>query len=186
MNINKEQKDKVEAKIFQSVDILNQQYDLNLKYPDFDFRLKGGVAGVARSGFMDVSFNDYIFYHHFEDALKEVVPHEVAHLGVFQKSKNENRNYPPGHGALWKLMMSTLNVAPKTYHHFEIDKSFIIEKNIKLYEYECLCQNKKPYSEAQYKRIENGVKFGRLFSCVSCGHILIDGKRKLPERLFHE
>ncbi len=133
---------------------------------------------------MDVSFNDYIFHHNFEEALAEVVPHEIAHLGVFQKSKIENRPFPPGHGASWKLMMHTLGVAPRQYHHLGIDDNFKKTVQQKIYEYICLCPEKKIFPEFEHRRIENGHRLGRVFVCPTCKVTLKNGQRQLPQHLL--
>ena len=76
--------------------------------------LRGRAAGQACYTSLDIKYNERLFLENSQKFVDDTVPHEVAHIIVFQL-------FGPnvaGHGKEWKDVMQALGKAPNRYHSF--------------------------------------------------------------------
>ena len=96
----------------------NRSFDL----PEISYALKGKKAGVAYLQTNQIRFNPVLLQENGEQFIRQVVPHELAHLLVFQLF---GRVQP--HGKEWKMMMETvLGVAAETVLMSRVWKSNLL------------------------------------------------------------
>ena len=128
----------------------NRSFDL----PEISYALKGKKAGVAYLQTNQIRFNPVLLQENGEQFIRQVVPHELAHLLVFQLF---GRVQP--HGKEWKMMMeAVLGVAAETYHCFDVAS---VEKQ---FTYQCDCQ----IHQLSIRRHNAILKGQRTYLCRQC------------------
>lgn len=133
-------------------------HHLNRHYlePKIVYRPKGSIAGSAYLTRWEIQLNSQLLCENKLDFIKEVVPHELAHLIVF---KEFGKVRP--HGKEWKYMMSSiLGKDPKVRHHF-----FVSRPN---YVYRCQCQEHH-LTQIRHNKMQNQHI---QYSCKKCGTLL--------------
>lgn len=81
---------------------------------DVALGLRGKAAGMALYPSFDIKYNERLFLENSQEFVNDVVPHEVAHIIVYQLYGPKT----PGHGKEWKSVMKALGKIPSTYHQF--------------------------------------------------------------------
>ncbi|GAA4874214.1 SprT family zinc-dependent metalloprotease [Ferrimonas pelagia] len=119
--------------------------------PQIEFRLRGQSAGVAHLQQNRIRFNPVLLAQNPDAFIDEVVPHEIAHLLVWQL---HGRVRP--HGREWQsLMQSVFDRQGRTCHAFDVSSV-----RPQTYAYRCQCQahqltvrrhNKVQRGQAQYQ-----------------------------------
>lgn len=122
--------------------------------PQVNYAVKGKKAGVAYLQENEIRLNPVLLAENGVAFIAQVVPHELAHLLVYQLF---GRVQP--HGKEWKFVMeSVLGVPAETYHCFDtasVEKQFL---------YECACQ-----THALSIRRHNAILRGqRTYLCKHC------------------
>ena len=84
------------------------------KVGDIAVGLRGRAAGKACYPSLDIKYNERLFLENSQAFVDDTVPHEVAHIIVFQLFGPQ----VAGHGKEWKDVMKALGKAPSTYHSF--------------------------------------------------------------------
>ena len=99
--------------------------------PKIFYDVQGTNGGLAKYASMSVHFNIKIMLENFDDYLRTTVPHEVCHIGVWQKYLKENKQVSPkAHGAEWKLMMFVVGAPARRTHEYDVDElNYLVLKN---------------------------------------------------------
>jgi SprT protein len=161
---------KVEKKIQETVEKLNNYFHFDMKIPPIFYDVTGTTGGLAKSKSLSVHFNHQLMLQNFEDFLETTVPHEVCHIAVFWLSLQEKKPIPKNpHGATWKFMMHLVGVPAKKYHTYDIDG---IKKITAQYQYQCLCKEHIIVG----KKIHEKIKKSKMI-CKKCKTILKNGTR---------
>lgn len=123
--------------------------------PTISYDVRGLKAGVAYLRRNEVRFNSVLLQENGLLFIQQVVPHEFAHLLVYQHFGNVRP-----HGKEWKMMMQeVLGVPAEIYHGFDT-------RNVAgaLFPYRCACQ-----IHLLSLRRHNTVKSGaRHYICKQC------------------
>lgn len=99
--------------------------------PSLSFRRSGKNAGTAFLQQNRINFNPVLLEHNLDAYLKDVIPHEIAHLLVYQLY---GRVKP--HGEEWQAMMENVFKRPaKTTHNLDLGPL-----KLKTFDYECDCR----------------------------------------------
>lgn len=108
----------------------NHYFNKTFTPPTVSYAVRGLKAGVAYLQQNEVRFNPVLLQENGQAFISQVVPHELAHLLVYQQF---GRVQP--HGKEWKMMMETvLGVPARTYHCFDT-------QNVATqFPYQCDCQ----------------------------------------------
>lgn len=123
--------------------------------PTISYAVRGMKAGVAYLQQNEVRFNPVLLLENGQDFIKQVVPHELAHILVYQ---HFGRVQP--HGKEWKMMMEqVLNVPAETYHCF--DTTNVSGQS---FNYRCQCQT-HPLSIRRHHAI---LHKKRVYLCRKC------------------
>ncbi|PVX42970.1 SprT protein [Pasteurella langaaensis DSM 22999] len=132
-----------------------QFFDRTFSMPSVSYDIRGVKAGVAYLQQNSIKFNRTLLLENPEDFIRQVVPHELAHLVVYQVF---GRVKP--HGKEWKAVMEQIFQLPaETCHQFDVESvlgtTFL---------YRCHCQQYQ-LSVRRHNRIqrENAV-----YLCRKC------------------
>ena len=121
----------VQRKLSQSLQLAEVYFKRKFTMPDVNYELRGIKAGVAYLQKNEIKFNRTLLLENADEFIRQVVPHELAHLIVYQMF---GRVKP--HGREWQIVMNEIfNLPADTCHQFDI-------KNVqgKNFEYRCACQ----------------------------------------------
>lgn len=138
------------------------------------FSLKGRAAGQVRfplnkKDLPEIRLNAAILEKNPEQFLKEVIPHECAHLVVYQLYISKGRSLsvrPKPHGKEWQsVMRKVYGLEPKVTHNFEIEKS-----KRKSFSYICACEDK--IHQLSIIRHNKVLKNRSNYLCRKCGVVL--------------
>lgn len=174
MRITPEIKQRVEAKVIQTVEKINAHYGLKMPVPDIYYDVHSTNGGLAKYATLSVHFNPKIMQENLEDYLKTTVPHEVCHIGVWQKYLFEKKKVAPkAHGSEWKLMMWVVGAPARRTHEYDVAE--VKRKTVK-YEYQCGCNKSIVVGARIHKSIKDKVK---IYTCKKCRKILTGGIRVL-------
>lgn len=122
--------------------------------PSISYAVKGKKAGVAYLQTNEIRLNPVLLAENGAAFVEQVVPHELAHLLVFQLF---GRVSP--HGKEWKAMMEeVLGVPAETYHCFDTAS---VEKQ---FPYQCACQT----HQLSIRRHNAILRRQRTYLCKHC------------------
>ena len=121
----------VQRKLNHSLQLVEAYFKRKFTMPEVNYELRGIKAGVAYLQKNVIKFNRTLLLENSDEFIRQVVPHELAHLVVYQMF---GRVKP--HGKEWQLVMNEIfNLPSDTCHQFEV-------KSVqgKTCEYRCACQ----------------------------------------------
>jgi SprT protein len=126
----------------------HQMYGLDLSMVSIRFDLKGKSWGIAgrRDGRYYLRYNMHFILNHLDETLKEVVPHEVAHIVCFMNPRL-GRNHDFG----WQRVCRALGGIGTRTHNKEV----VFGKGC-TYEYTADNGQKIRLSETKHKRMQAG------------------------------
>ncbi|TYL47863.1 SprT-like domain-containing protein [Marinomonas sp. IMCC 4694] len=119
-----------------------------------NFKLKGKAAGMAYLQKNELRFNRFMYEQTPTVFLNTVIPHEVAHLVVFQIY---GLSVKP-HGKEWQaVMLKVYGLKPDRTHTFEVPP----QKNV--FGYRCSCKEHL-FSKHRHTKAKKGVEY----MCKNC------------------
>jgi len=122
--------------------------------PEVLFNQRGKIAGCALLQKNMLKFHPKIYEQNKAHFLEHVVPHEIAHLLVWQLF---GKTAP--HGRQWQhMMVNVFNVPPSRTHQYNVD-----DIGIKHITYHCDCGDIK-----LTMRRHNNVLKGTIYRCKTC------------------
>lgn len=140
--------------IEESVLKANRAFGCVFHLPSLSFKLRGKAAGKAYLQTNEIRINPTLFIENKDEFLREVVPHEVAHLIAYQ---HFGRVKP--HGKEWRYIMAEIfKIAPSTTHRFDVSSVS------KTFEYRCDCQA-YPLSIHRHGKVQRGNSSYRCNVC---------------------
>lgn len=126
------------------------------------FALRGRTGGDACARTGTVRYNIDLLHRHGDDFLREIVPHEVAHLVAARAFPGRKKP----HGAEWKAVMAHFGVPARACHRFETTPSRAGQR----FAYKCLCPEPHLLTPVAHRRIRRGI---REYHCRRCGFALV-------------
>ena len=130
--------------------ILNRTFP----FPDVLLNQRGKIAGCAHLQKNTLKFHPLLYQQNQEHFLTHVVPHEIAHLLVWQLY---GKTAP--HGKEWQnIMVGVFNLPPHRTHQYNVDNI-----GIKTVLYTCGCGEL-----AMTIRRHNKVLKGAIYRCKKC------------------
>lgn len=140
--------------------LANQALERNYPEPKLVYQQRGTAAGTAWLEHHEIRLNPVLLLENQQAFIDEVIPHELAHLLVWQ-----HFGRVPPHGKAWKWMMeNVLGVPARRTHQFELDS---VRKNT--FPYRCRCQQHQ-LTVRRHNRILRGEA---VYRCVHCGEPLV-------------
>ncbi|NNE43518.1 MAG: hypothetical protein HKN12_04875 [Gemmatimonadetes bacterium] len=136
--------------------------DARLPDPEIRFRLRGRTAGEACPRTALTNYNQELLEKYGEDFIREIVPHELAHL--IAPCLHPHRIRP--HGKEWKAVMAFFGVPAKRCHTFET----MPVASAGRFRYHCACEKDHWLTRRQHRRRQRGHM---VYSCRACGKTLV-------------
>lgn len=140
----------IQRKLHACLALAEQHFKRSFPIPYVDYRLRGVKAGVAYLLKNEIKLNRTLLMENEMEFIQQVVPHELAHLIVYQVF---GRVKP--HGKEWRwVMIHLFGVPAETCHQFDV-----VNVQGKTFAYQCGCQihqlgirrhNKIQHGEATY------------------------------------
>lgn len=160
----------IESIVNETLSLLEDMYDKTVERPIIVYDLKGTTAGQAQSrtenGIKTYKIrvnNDLLFGSHREHMLRQTIPHEVAHIFVYQVWPGVS-----GHGNEWRSVMRSLGLPATRCHQYEVTKARKREKMTRQFIFTCACREHK-LTKIRYRRI---MQENKSYRCKLCGTIL--------------
>lgn len=141
-------------------------FEQSLPRPKISFDIKGQDAGRAYfpvrssryknnaqfSSQSEIKFNEYLLEKNLQIFLEMIVPHECAHLIVYELFGTQIKP----HGEQWQSVMEGLfNTNAKVRH--DLDVSALVNKP---FIYSCACQHEGvALAKRQHKNVQKGAKY---------------------------
>jgi len=148
------------AKITSSYQQAEQRLNRTFPRPEIKFNQRGKAAGSARLQTNELRFNSILLQENQQHFIAHTVPHEVAHLLVYQIY---GRTKP--HGKEWQQIMNQIfDLAAKTTHQYDVSTV-----KGKTFTYACHCTEHLLTIRRHNKIIRDNVKY----ICRSCKQSLI-------------
>ncbi|MCW9710357.1 SprT family zinc-dependent metalloprotease [Avibacterium sp. 21-586] len=140
--------------------LAEQYFQRTFPIPTVNYQLRGVKAGVAYLQKNEIRFNRTLLLENPEYFLQQIIPHELAHLIVYQVF---GRVAP--HGREWKTIMETVFCQPaEIYHNLDI-------KSVqgKTFTYRCACRT----HDLSLRRHNKVQKQSAVYFCRECKQALI-------------
>lgn len=163
--VPKHLKDRVEAKVKESLDILKEK-GYGAHPPEIKYDLKGHTAGMASADYIRVNAQILINPEFTEDMINNTIPHEIAHVVVRQTWPSAK-----GHGNEWKRMMYYLGLPAERCHSYDTVAARKRERAARPHVYYCKCDRPHMVTNILHRRIQQG----RQYTCRTCGSYLTEG-----------
>lgn len=150
----------VQRQLKRDLEKANSYFQTCFIEPTVTYTVRGQKAGVAYLQQNEIRLNPILLEENGAEFVSQVVPHELAHLLVYQRF---GRVQP--HGKEWKIMMEqVLGVPAETYHCFDTTNV-----SGQQFPYRCGCQT----HQLSLRRHNAIVKNGRSYICKKCKQTLI-------------
>lgn len=151
---------RLQQQVTASYELAEHKLARHFPRPQVSLKLRGQSAGIAHLQENRLRFNPVLLAQQPDAFLAEVVPHEVAHLLVWQLFGKVKP-----HGIEWqRMMVEVFGLPPKVRHSFDV--SAVAPKT---WPYRCSCQ-----AHALTVRRHNKVVRGEVqYRCRHCGDTLV-------------
>lgn len=158
--------------------LVEKAYNISFQIKEIKFNLSGKTAGQAICEFGNyfLRFNSSIYNNpiNSNNFLETTIPHEIAHLVVFELTKRKIFVNPAPHGKEWKQVMEILKAPIKITHNFNLELSNTTEK---MFVYKCACKTHY-LSKIRHNKIERGYDY----FCKDC-HTKISFMNKIETHI---
>lgn len=141
--LSNQEKSQVNARVNHFIDRANALYGRKMPYPAVTFDVKGTCGGTANGSQWKVSFNAILLKENWEEYMNDTIPHEVAHLVVYELYGVEYRRTRTGrvqrisHGPRWKGVMRDFGCEPKRTHDMDVSNARQGKRTKTKYLYRC-------------------------------------------------
>lgn len=154
----------IQQKVTDYITIANRYFGTCMSVPKINVNQRGKAAGTAWLTRWEVRFNPVLLEDNFTEFLNQVVPHEVAHLVVFDRYQTPHYR-PKPHGKEWKFVMETVFSRPAiTRHTFDIKKT-----QGQTFDYNCGCRI-HVLTKIRHNKVQRGKA---RYYCAKCKKELI-------------
>ncbi len=142
-------------RIAECIQVAEKRLNKTIPMPEVRFNQRGKIAGTAHLQRWELRFNPILMVNNMDDFLSDVVPHEVAHLIVFQLFGKVKP-----HGREWQAVMEGVFKRPAlTTHQFDVS-----QVQGQLFPYRCHCQEHQ-LTIRRHNRVRRGQSQYRCKQC---------------------
>ncbi|OBX10342.1 SprT family zinc-dependent metalloprotease [Gallibacterium genomosp. 3] len=140
----------VNRKLSHCLQLAQDYFQCEFPRPAVSYQLRGVKAGVAYLREWEIRLNPVLLLENQQAFIDQVVPHELAHLVVYQLFGRV-----PPHGKEWKMVMTEVfGVLAETKHQFAVQSV-----QGKTYPYRCACQIHYLSIRRHNKVLRDGVEY---------------------------
>jgi SprT protein len=139
----------------QSVEKAASVLQKDIALPELTFKQRGRIAGSARLQDYEIRLNPVLLKENMDEFMREVIPHELCHLLVWQLYAGGNRKgrIKP-HGREWKaLMWEIFGLKGSACHQMDIQSV-----QGRHFSYRCQC-GPVNLSIRRHNKVRQGVKY---------------------------
>lgn len=138
-------------------------FNNRFKRASCNFKQRGRAAGTAHLQKNEIRFNYFMYQQDPNRFIDTVIPHEVAHIIVFQIYGSTVKP----HGKEWQaVMMKVYGIKPDRTHTFDTPPPK------EIYQYHCECQQ-HDFTKRRHTRAQGGVQY----ICKNCNSKLFFSSR---------
>lgn len=164
MIVTREIKDRVEAKLRESIALAESHYGQSFKFPSVIYTKRGRVAGTADIRAWEVNFNATLLMENIEDFIARTVPHEMAHLIDYQLNPS---NFEGGwgrkrsvHGPTWKRIMTIIGAENSRCHSYDTTNSRVKKGRQNKHVYVCkTCGKEMKLGAQRHRKMQTGTRY---------------------------
>ncbi|HDR0627394.1 SprT family zinc-dependent metalloprotease [Pasteurella multocida] len=150
----------VQRKLIQCLQLASDYFDRTFSMPTVHYNVRGMKAGVAYLQQNEIRLNPILLLENSAAFIQQVVPHELAHLLVYQVF---GRVKP--HGEEWqRVMQDVFHLTPEVCHQFDVTR-------VRGPTFPYYCQCKLHY--LTQRRHHNIQKNNIVYLCKNCKSRLI-------------
>lgn len=176
--VSKELRSRIEFVVLDCLDKAQKRFGIEKvkAIPQIRYETKGRAAGLAcwNHGKPYININPILLNENVEQMVTQTVPHEVAHIVVFEMYGDsalrtgwgKRRTVAP-HGYEWQQVMRVFGLNPDRCHNMDVSSIKKLKKSYVEYVYKCSCKQ-HIVSSIVNKRITNGKNY----RCRECGNRL--------------
>jgi len=136
--------------------------DVSFPDPEILFRLRGRSAGEACPRTNATNYNRELLERYGDDFIRQIVPHEVAHLIAPRIAKGRIKP----HGREWKEVMAFFGAPARASHEFEAPP--VPERG--RHRYRCACPDPHWLTTRSHRRVRRGTME---YTCRRCREVLV-------------
>lgn len=141
--------EQIQQKVAQCMKKADTFFGKHFLEPQSNMKQRGRAAGTAHLQKNELRFNLFMFEQDQRLFLETVVPHEVAHLIVFQIYGDKVRP----HGREWQAVMKKVyGLEPNRTHNFNVPAPK------QVFVYQCQCQQHK-FTKQRHTRARKGTEY---------------------------
>jgi SprT protein len=161
-------KTRVNAKIAECIAKVNARYGINMQPVNIEYDIHSArLGGQAVHCTRTVRLNPGFLTLHTEKYLLTTVPHELAHIAVFDL--HPWPNHVSAHGHEWQAMMRVVGAPAKRCHTYTVPEGIVLGKQRAKFHYVCQrCGNDHFVGAKVHAKIARGAKYHH----TSCGKML--------------
>lgn len=141
--------------------LANQHLTQEYPEPQIRYQQRGTYAGTAHLTTWEIHLNPVLLLENQHAFIEQVIPHELAHLLVFQRFGKV-----PPHGKEWRWMMEAVLQVPAKRTH-----SFSVSSISQTFPYYCCCQQ----HQLTLRRHHRILRKQSHYQCRQCGETLQPG-----------
>lgn len=142
--------------IDQCVERVKESLNVDIRSPSLSLKQRGKIAGSARLQSNEIRLNPILFKDNIDAFINVVIPHEVAHIAVYQLF---GRVKP--HGREWQsVMRNVFDLPADVTHRLNTDKV-----SGRTYPYACDCGQ----VDLSIRRHNKVIRRQQQYVCRTCG-----------------
>lgn len=146
----------IQRRLRACIELAQAQFNRTFPMPTVTYNVRGLKAGVAYLQQNEIRLNPTLLAENAEHFIRETVPHELAHLIVYQQY---GRRAKP-HGREWRFVMEEVFKLPASVYH-EYDTTAVRRNSVA---YQCDCQIHQ-LGQRQHQRIKTQ---SAVYTCRKC------------------
>lgn len=181
-------KKQVLAKTNETITKIESMYDIKFSQQvKLRFNIDSArLAGEAQYKDFTVRINPHFLEKYPDETINTTVPHEVAHLGIYQLYWLNRKRRVDGHGPEWKSMMVRIGADPSRCHTMKADEG--VGRQKPKYGYKCSeCSEPIIVGPQVHSGIQRGQqripnccgRRARLVFVGACGSVSYDKAREM-------
>lgn len=147
-----------EDKVLETYLRAEQIFQRTFELPAIEWGQRGTCAGRASWRQNQISLNPVLLIENRDAFIREIVPHEVAHL--INRALHGPAVKP--HGREWQSVMVALGLSPTRCHKFDVSNARV--RTERRHTYRCKCT-----SHSVSQRVINRILRGAIYRCCHCG-----------------
>jgi SprT protein len=165
--VTAELKSRVNAKVAECIAKVNARYGINMRPVNIEYDIHSArLGGQAIHHTRTLRFNPGFLTLHTEKYLATTVPHELAHIAVYDKwqapfvTGGFRRERPTPHGSEWQSMMVVVGAPVKRCHTYTVPEGVVLGKAHAKFHYKCQnCGNDHFVGAKVHAKILRGAKY---------------------------